>query len=114
LIGATPLQRPSALRSSQAASVEGARKKIQPMQTKWKVNKREIHFHCALARKSRGNAALEAAHQRCTTRPMAWKPPHRTKVQAAPCHKPPRSIVNPRFAAVRLGPRREPPSGMKR
>ena len=43
----------------------------------------------------RGSYAPSA---RCTASATPWSPPHTTKVQPAPCHKPPNSMVIMRLA----------------
>ena len=58
---------------------------------------------CAAATSTRlGQPARRAplAHQRSTARPTPWRPPQTTKVQAAPCQRPPSSMVSIRLRYV--------------
>jgi hypothetical protein len=86
---------------------ESARKKIHAKQTTWNVTRRASQRVAA-------DAGRIPPSARSTERPTPWIPPQTTNVHAAPCHRPPSSIVTSRFTYVRMRPLRLPPSGMYR
>ena len=55
---------------------------------------------------------VTALTSRSMTSSTPWIRPHTTKVQAAPCQRPPMNITIIRLIAARTGPERLPPSGM--
>ena len=81
---------------SQADANESARKKTQARQTKWKVTIRARQSGHPVARRRRCAAALPPPAL-ARQAPTPWRPPQTTNVQAAPCHRPPSSIVSIRL-----------------
>src|SRR5580698_3992999 len=75
-------------RIADAVGKSGDLKKIHAKVTKWKVRK-------ILAYLQKPPAFFEVPRQVCHRRtpasPTPCRPPHKTKFQLGPCHKPPRS-----------------------
>ena len=103
----------SCLRMSAAVENESARKNTHPKQTKLKVmSRRHIRFAGESGRSGSPRQARNSAQPCSTQSPMPWMPPQTTKVHAAPCQSPPRSITIIRLRYVATRPWRLPPSGM--
>ena len=109
----THTHEPSPRRNESASARLGARKNTHVRHTRWKTTIRESH-----APGDQSSVATDSSRpsRRRTNRsmlsPAPCIPPHTTKVQLAPCHNPPSSIVSIRFRYVRRSPSRLPPSGM--
>src|SRR5690554_4108308 len=103
-----------------------ARKKTQQAQTKWNVATTPrsrpqekpgaggAGRRGALGSFARARRARQSWNIFVTARAAPCRPPQTTKVQDAPCQRPPRSIVIIRFRYVRTLPRRLPPREMYR
>ena len=98
---------PSAENTSKARSMSTERKKTHPAQTKWKVKNPLINLPTTLG--GRFLLLLSSIALSIASPPPCNKP-QATKVQAAPCQRPPKSIVRRRFRYVRNFPLRFPPS----
>src|SRR3954465_8609375 len=85
-----------------AVPTESARKNTQPTQTRTNA---DTHWSAWINHVPGGVARTPRARSdafQCTAqRDAPCRPPHTTKCQAAPCHRPPSSIVNIRFSEVR-------------
>ncbi len=100
-------QRPKPSRKLTAKSKDSARNRIQPRQTMWKVTSTPTTTG------SFGQAAgLIRLQIRSQHSPRPCRAPQATKVQEAPCQRPPKSMVIKMLRQVLNRPPRPPPSGM--
>jgi hypothetical protein len=81
---------PTCRSMSNAVERFGERKKTHARQTTWKVRNQASHA-------GRRNPAQRSRAQRSTLSAVPWMPPQITNVQAAPCQRPPSSMVSIRF-----------------
>ena len=104
------ITRPS---TAKAWAVPDALKNTQPRQTNWKVKKR-----CTQTRTGPSATGGRPRRSRLRRRtcpkdcPTPWRAPQITKVQAAPCHRPPSTMVIMMLRTVCASPPALPPSGM--
>src|ERR1700733_132417 len=85
---------------SRAVDKLEARKNIQPATTKWKVAK--PHRKRAPGVSVNFGLPWNACQPRCAAKPMPCQAPQTTKVQLAPCHKPPITMVITRFRYAKI------------
>src|SRR5580693_3052480 len=92
------LSEPMRDRIAFAFSKLDARKKIQAKQTYWIVTKMLKYFHAPSA-----FLLPRYVRQKCWhASPKPWIAPQMTKVQLAPCHNPPITMVMKRFQYVKI------------
>ena len=104
------MTRPS---TASACAMPEALKNTQPRHTNWNVKKRCTHTRTGPSATAGSPRRTRLERRRCPKLcPAPCSAPHTTNVQAAPCQRPPSTMVIMMLRTVRAWPPSFPPSGM--